>query len=415
MKNIRLLLIFVMFFGALAHSAVFAQPAPAPAPPPPCGEQPAPLKPGVQKPPQRGGAFFENLGCVGERIKAKSNNSVFNTLFLLGVNFAAQTVPSALELGGALALVFIVTQGIYIILGSGADIRSVLAEVGLALTIAGFLILNYEAQITSFAGAGGLLDMVRNITGSDPSLKIMELYGAIFKMIGSAIGQAWSTFSAISGFFHPILATVAAVDLMLTVIFALFILYLCLTGLAEIAGLILTGPFLCAVAVVFGPLFISCLVTPWTREYFSKWVNFVVATAVLTGVLGACLGIAAGLFIIFDFTSITASETPTAIGLAIAAIAITSINSMIQQAPGVSNALVPGSHGLLRGPGAGIRDAGDSFITSANSVGNNTVDKVKEFMKARQKETASKKDAAADAKANGGQSDLSLRYPTLNL
>ena len=91
--------------------------------------------------------------------------------------------------------------------------------------------------------------MVRNITGSDPSLKIMELYGAIFKMVGSAIGQAWSAFSAISGFFHPILATVAAVDLMLTVIFALFILYLCLTGLAEIAGLILTGPFLCAVAV----------------------------------------------------------------------------------------------------------------------------------------------------------------------
>lgn len=369
-----------------------------------------------------GGSFFDNLAGAATYIKKKAGTSVADTLFNAGLGYSRQTLTWALAVAGSLATLYLVMESIGLLSGRNSSAVQVLFDVGLPVVLAAYLLLNYENLILTFAGKGGFLDYVRNFAG-DATLTIMDMYSAILKLIADSITQSWVNFRGSLKLSPNVITNVvgAAVDVVGTLLFSLVIIVLCFSGLAEIVGLVLMGPFLGGVAVAFGPIFISTVVTPWTRDYFGKWLGFLVGSAVLTGVVSLCVGIATTLFTTFGFADIAGETTPSATALLIAAIMIMSINSLIQQAPGIASALVPGSIGASRGAGGAVSKGVEAVKGKAKAIGD-TAKGIRDSAKKNldkggpggnsEKAPATNNTSALDKIAGG---NAALKYPTLQL
>ncbi|MGX9697035.1 type IV secretion system protein [Janthinobacterium lividum] len=313
------------------------------------------------------GAFFDKLDNGVKNIQENARRPIATTLFDAGLTIAFRTIPWALAIAGSLAVLYMIIEAMGVLSGKNGSMLTVIFDVGLPVVLCSYLLLKYPTVIKDFAGADGPLQFIRMI-GGDAITSVFNMYSSILKMIASAISNSTATVLKTASFFNLDNTMVAIFDALITVIFALAIILLCFVGLAEIMGLLLMGPFLTAVAVAFGPIFIAGIVTPWTREYFSKWLGFLVAAAVLTGVLGVSVSIAATLFEQFGFAEVVASPTPTAIGMLIATITLMSINSLIQQTPAIANALVPGSFGATKTAGAAVKDGAKTAKDAAKSV-----------------------------------------------
>jgi len=363
-----------------------------------------------------GGGFFNNLYGAANQIKEKASAGVFDTLFNAGLAFARPTVTWALAAAGSLMLVYLMAETLQFMSGRNGSITQLLFDVSLPAALAAYLILNYENLIMQFAGSSGFLGQIRNI-GGDATLTVMDMIGAVLKLISDAISQSWSgltkAFSVGPNVIGAILGGVA--DVLGTILFSLVIIALCFSSLAEILGLLLLGPFLCAVGVAFGPIFCASLVTPWTRDYFGKWVGFVVGTAVLTGVLAICISIATSLFATFNFASVAGESSPNATTLLIAAIMLMSVNSLISQAPSIASALVPGSIGASRGSAASIHQGWQTTKGKAAAIGDtakNVRDRAKDKLDKKKDPPAPNNQSSLDQLAGGKQA---LKYPTLGL
>lgn len=379
-------------------------------------------EPPVELPPNVGGTFFSNLSAAANAIKAKAGNSVSEGLFSAGLTYSKPTVAWALAIAGSLATLYLIVESIGVISGKNSSMIVVLFDVGLPAVFTAYLLINYEPLILTFAGKGGLLDFIRNI-GGDATLTVMDMYSAVLKLITTSITEAWAGYTSAFKLGPNMLGGIfgSAINVLGTILFSLVIIALCLAGLAEIIGLILMGPFLCAIAVAFGPIFICTLVSPWTREYFGRWVGFLVASSVLTGVVSICVGVATSLFQTFNFAEIAGDSHPSATALLIAAVLIMSINSLIQQAPAIASALVPGSVGASKGSGNAVKDGWKMVGGKAKAIGDTAkgvTDKAKGKMDKKKDPppSAGPSPTASSSRLDqtaGGSS--SSKYPTIGL
>lgn len=305
------------------------------------------------------GAFFASIANAAKSLQSKANQNLSSGLLEAGRKIATTSMITwALGAAGSLAMVYWIFMTIQA-LGQDRPMAHVIFEVGLPVVICAYLLQNYDLLISEFAGSSGFLSYIRNV-GGDPVGGVIEMYSKVLQMVALAIGTACQDLTDTFSVFTIKASLLALFDAAMAVLFALVILGLCLSGTVEMLGLILLGPFLGAVAIAVGPIFIAGLVTPWTRDYFGKWLGFLVGSAVLTGVLGICISIASALFATFNFYEIAGTSAPSAMALLIVAIVIMTVNALIQQAPAIASALVPGSLGASKGVANSIRKgAGD--------------------------------------------------------
>lgn len=347
---LSLLLLFLSAFGelALAQTVPFTG-MPASAQPPAATAQQ----------PQKSGAFFANLEGSMRKFNEKLNKDLGKVMKETAVRDIAPKVKQpALAIGGGLALVYLLLECIQFMAGRRNSMVTVLFDVGIPCTFAVLLINNYEARIMQF---DELLDVFRMANlHTDPTSQLMSIYGGVLTDVGKAIGSLFTnlidptTMVTAPGSWFSALA-----DFLATLIFTLVILYLVLTGIAEVIGLILFGPFLSAVGMAFGPLLIVGLVTPWTTDYFKKWVQFLVISAALTGVINVILSVAGSLLGSsgLGLAELTGAGEPTAAGMIIVTVLLLTVNALISQAPSITSALLPGSLGANRGAGDGVKKA----------------------------------------------------------
>jgi hypothetical protein len=360
MQIMQKLIFTILFLFSMICSCAYGQNAPT-------------NKPDSKNPP---GTFLTGISGVSQTIKNKmadigtTDGGIGGKLFDTGLNIAKKTTTWALSIAGTLALLYLIIEAFGILSSKNGALIQVIFDVGLPVILCSYLLLNYATLIQNFAGFGNqsFLSFIRGL-GGDPISGVMDMFTAILTMIEKAVKNAWNNVSVFWGLNEFTNLLIALVDLAISITFVLLIIGLCFSGLAEVIGLVLMGPFLGAVAVAFGPIFIAGVVTPWTREYFSKWVGFLVASAVLTGVVGVCITIATTLFATFNFLSVAGTSAPTATSLMMAAIIVMSINSLIQQAPSIANAMVPGSFGASAGSGKAVGEG-------AKKVGNAAKGKV---------------------------------------
>lgn len=315
--------------------------------------------PGSQETVEAGGFFDKMDGAVRE-VGKKAGRELGATLATAGYSVAATTTNTALGIAGALGLMYLLYEVLQFLSGRQRSMVQVLFDVGIPCIFAAAFITQYAKLLPMFEG---FLDVFRNLSGSmsggseDAFSGILNVYTAVISKVTEAVGAAFAATSKAVGFTAGMgKVAVSLVDLLVTVLFALAILALLLTGIAEVLGLLLIGPFLFAVGVAFGPIMIAGLVTPWTRDYFTKWLQFLVISAGLTGVINVIFTIAKQLM---DTVQVGTSDTgaPTAVGLVVVAILILTINSMISQAPSIASALFPGHVGVAKSGGSAVAGA----------------------------------------------------------
>lgn len=292
--------------------------------------------------PDGGGGFFSGLENIAERIKEKVNDKIGENFLTKGMVFSEKLTVVALSLGGGLAFIYLLVEMIKSMGGRGDPPMYVLMDTALPIGIAAALIKEYANHIQNFRS---LLDSVTSVAPA-PMEGLAHFFSSTMSMLGHAIAGAYDN----AGWGNLL----GVVDLIATVLFCLPMLYILFAGLGEIVAILLLGPFLFAVGAAFGPVFIATLVTPWTRDYFGKWVGFMVAAQMVTGVAGVAIGIAAAAFEAMNFTSVEpgANEIPVAVSLGIAAIMLMSVNAILGQIPSIASALVPGTIGASKS-GAG--------------------------------------------------------------
>lgn len=306
------------------------------------------------------GGFFAKMDGAVRAVGKKAGRDLSKTLGTAGYSIAATVTSTALGIGGALALVYLLYEVLQFLSGRTKSMLQVLFDVGIPCLFAAAFITQYGRLLPMFEG---VLDVFRHLAGSasggadDPFTGIMNVYTTVIGKVTDAVQNSFAVTGKAVGITESAKDNMLAIlDLLLTVLFALAILVLLLIGVAEVLGLLLIGPFLFAVGVAFGPIMIAGLVTPWTRDYFTKWLQFLVVSAGLTGVINVIFTIAKQLM---DSVQVGAVDTgePTAVSLVIISILILTINSMISQAPSIASALFPGHVGVSKSSGGAVGTA----------------------------------------------------------
>jgi hypothetical protein len=309
--------------------------------------------------PSKSGAFFANLEGSMRKFNEKINKDLSKVMKETAVrDIATKVKEPALAIGGGLALIYLVLESIQFMAGKRNSMVTVLFDVGIPCTFAVLLINNYETRIMQF---DELLDVFRMAKlQTDPTSQLMSMYGGVLTDVGKAIVSLFENLvDPIAMVASPGAWFASLADFLATLIFTLVILYLVLTGIAEVIGLVLFGPFLSAVGMAFGPLLIVGLVTPWTTDYFKKWVQFLVVSAGLTGVINVILSVATSLLgpSGMGLAELSGKGEPTAAGMIIVTVLLLTVNSLISQAPSITSALLPGSLGAHRGAAEGVKKA----------------------------------------------------------
>lgn len=332
------------------------------------------------KPVQAGG-FFESLDGAVREVGRKAGTNLTTAMKETGYTVARSLTPMALMIGGGLGLIFLLYEVMQFLSGRTNSMLVVLFDVGIPCVFAVAFITAYPTLLPKFEA---VLDVFRNLGtssgGTTPFDGILNVYASVFKLIAQAVKTAFSNGITLTQLVKdPGKFTVNLIDLFVTILFCLVILFVLLTGIAEVLGLLLIGPFLFSVGVAFGPVMIAGLVTPWTRDYFSKWVQFLVISAGLQGVINVIFSIAQKLMQTVGVSN--TPDQPTAVSLVVILILLLTINSMVSQAPSITSALFPGHVGVAKSSGAAIKDAmskgGNAGKTAASAAGKAVTSTVK--------------------------------------
>lgn len=319
----------------------------------------------IEKTPQLSGGFFSGLENAGALVKNRLSKMQTGQLMSLAQGYASKLTGAALALGGSLALCYLLFESIRHMAGGRTNYIQVLVDVGIPAVVAAALIKGYPGHVESFSS---FLDIVRTVVGEPGGLagSIIDMYSKVLCTLGATILKTFqnvndATWGIVTGIMTAGQAgsgigylLLVLVDLVLSVCYCLAILALVVLGLSNIVSMVLMGPFLFAVGVAFGPIFLACLVTPWTRDYVGRWVGFLVSAALLTGVLGVIIGLTGAVFSMFDTSSaLAAGESSSAASLIVLAIFLMTVNALLSQAGSIASALSPGSAGVSGGSSGG--------------------------------------------------------------
>lgn len=306
------------------------------------------------------GGFFSNLDGSIRVIRNATKKGLSQAMLSKGVEIARDLVDPALKLVGALTLLCLVYEFTMFMAGKNPSVTQVVFDVAIPSMFAVMLIKNYEAKVPDMER---LFDFFRNVAAPEGGGGGIDQIFDVYKQAILSVSDAFQNIFQNHGGIMQVMAkpgelVAALIDALACVGLLLVILFLIATGSADIFGLILLGPFMHAIGIAFGPLMIAGLATPWTHDFFKKWLIFLIVSAALTGVLNVIFAIASKMVGpgALDMGQI-ATDHSSAVGLLITTIMLLTVNSMIEQAPGITSALFPGNLGGARSAGKALKAA----------------------------------------------------------
>lgn len=322
------------------------------------------------------GGFFQNLQGVTNTLSNKNISGLGQSMFEKAVGIAAGLNSTALQLAGALALVYFCYEVLQFMAGRSPSITQALFDVAIPAIFAAYFINTYDARIVELKHLLSVFSTLQpynsdpNFVPPTPLTDIFALYANVLSAVGESFKQLVTLKgSYMQGLFGFGQMGALIVDGIASVVFLIVIIILIVSGSAEVFGLVLLGPFLFAVGVAFGPLMIAGLVTPWTNEYFKKWLIFLTISSALSGVVAVILKIASIIIAGLHPEAMPAGQ-PSAVSLIVISIILLTINSLISQAPGITSSLFPGSLGGAKGSAGHAAAAANGAKNAVKSAAN---------------------------------------------
>jgi len=274
-------------------------------------------------------------------------------------------MPLALGIAGALALINLMWIAVdHLILKGHRDLilPPIIYSVAVAALVATML-KNYDLltgygtslflEISNLVVPGGSGAQTKAVgsMGSQLTNITMAALKAAFESIG-ALGHGWS----LGGLIMTI------VDLVFTLIIGLFCMVIAILMFVSVVSSLFTGTIMAGVAIALGPLFIATLVCDFTKPFFDRWFGFFCSALFIKVIVMTMLSLLLGMLQVGNLVagstnngmgfswdnaySLNTNGTGYAFGtLLTLAVALWIMKQLMDQAPEIASALMPGGLG----------------------------------------------------------------------
>jgi type IV secretory pathway VirB6-like protein len=348
----KILKSFIGFLICFCTLSVFAEAASAPTGPPPgqaaigssCAKTQA--------------LDVKSLPKITDSLKSSLDSSMLSGFTSTANGIANQLKGFGLALGGTLLLI-----SMFSALAKAMVSNKSYGDIVVDHLITGAIIAAVIGSYETFSGYAVYVATYLNVIvgGTSPFAAILDLAVTFFASIGGISDAIGGSLSCLGIGDIPGLAG-KLVDAIVSYILILIALVFLLLALGEIIYVLMLGPIALGVGVIVGPLAIATLAAGFTKEFFGKWLGFISAAALTQFVAYAILKLL-GSFVTQGMAS-TGSFAAQALGIALIAYSAGKIFAM---APGMANALVPGTTGMSGVGGGGL--ATGMAITSGALAG----------------------------------------------
>jgi type IV secretion system protein TrbL len=169
------------------------------------------------------------------------------------------------------------------------------------------------------------------------------------------------------------------VDMLLTLIIGLFCMVMAMLMFVSVVSSIFTGTLMAGLAIALGPLFVATIASGFTKVFFDRWFGFFCSALFVKVVVMTMLTLLLGIFDAPTNTQNAVGQMNTggfAFGkLLVLAVSLWIMKQLMEQAPNIASALMPGGLGVgVKGSlgtavaaAAGVVGAGISAATGAAS------------------------------------------------
>lgn len=185
-----------------------------------------------------------------------------------GASIASAFKTGAMALGGILAVTYLLWAGLKLIADGSGNYLGLMVDVMVPIALAVGVISQYSSVV---GGLQSIAQMGLNPSGGGLTTTIVSYANTILKAVGQADTAEQQTFTCFS-FFTTTIGDLLHALLMEGLMYIVVIISA--IGFAELVGLMLLGSVLVGISVAVGPYFIIAGVTPWTRTWMMKWIEF---------------------------------------------------------------------------------------------------------------------------------------------
>lgn len=296
-----------------------------------------------------------------DTLKAFSNSidgplsSLASSIQQTAVGLSANLTAIALTLGGGFALLTLLLDVALAMSRRQSVLEPIIPGLLLALT-ASFLVINY-AKLVGFLD-GIVKYITTKLSGTtDPFVEILKMFTGMLWSLVVMIGNVLNTACGWSGFFSHIGSVI------LVGVISLVTLFFILIALVEIIAVALLAPMMLGIGTTVGPVFVGLLASRWTQKWTLKWIEFILAAAILNLIVIVALTLLQNLFgTIGTLASNGAGAVMASLGLMVMSMALGKIFGAL---PGMASAMVPGHHGVS---GGGASERGASQIATESKA-----------------------------------------------
>lgn len=292
--------------------------------------------------------FFSGIETATARFEGMTN--VKATLIQGGSDTAAKIVPFAKGIAGGLAVLSLlwgIARAMWA--GQGTPITATLDVLVPSLIVA-FLLTSYSGTIAVLQEG---TDMISSVLPG-PWTAVVKLFSAMFGAIVAGFQHTIAAIDCVGVFSSGFLWAVGV-----TAVSCVLLIYatICVVdGLIEIVRVLFLGPFLAAVGIAVGPIFVAFGVSGWTRSWIGPWLGFTIQALLLSFFSSLVLLLMATPFTavsdamrfgdVRSSSGVVMLDCLMIVGLSLLA------SRLFAQIPQIVSTLFPGNLGMVVGNGA---------------------------------------------------------------
>lgn len=313
---------------------------------------------------------MNGLKAIGNMINSifggSGERGILEQFKTAGLRIASSTNAVALGLAGALGLVSILWV-ILLAMAKETSIMGGVVEEVIILSLIAFLLRSYSSIVGDVFSIAD--SIAQTVNGGGVGVAVTDfVQGFFFSFVGVVV-------NGVKGLsFKDWLFSSA--DLVVGVILILIACYYAFSALIELIGVLLIAPVVVGLALAFGPVFIACLASTYTRRWFDTWLNFLIGGAFLSVITLVILTLINQVIISKILDLGTASLAGSALAIAIIGVGCSKVFSAI---PALADAMLPGrtgggsgstsSSGFMSAPSKAAAGATSAVKGASKSVG----------------------------------------------
>lgn len=281
---------------------------------------------------------IESIKVIAPVVNYIFGKSTLDLFVKTATGMAGKFTGFALQLAGLLALISVLWSVMMAMSSKQHPLAAIIEPLVFAVLTALFL-SNYGVIVNDVVALGQkAIEFSGSSVGDAFSNFFNSMFGGVFKIMKSI----YDRFSFTLDFGKALIEALIAIFLLIVA------LVMTAYSIKNLVSTLLLGPILLGIGVAVGPLAVAALASKFSRPWFKKWVEHLIASALLTAFVVIVLVLLKEA--ITSIVSEVIGDGDGTIGKLLAlVIIIASLADIFDKLPSVANAMMPGSTGISSG------------------------------------------------------------------